>query len=131
MTLKDKHPLAALRLYFPSGAKARATRLWHHLSAPALAHHLLRVAKKGGIAQAMLHPIQAGYLPGQRLSHSHPELTDMRHPQCLELLDTEPLLRHFMQEHAEELRKVHAVMFLCELPLERGHHVHRAPGAQP
>ncbi len=41
----------------------------------------------------------------------------MRHPQCLELVDNEQRLRSFMHEHAEELRKVHAVLFLCELPL--------------
>jgi len=46
----------------------------------------------------------------------------MRHPQCLELLDTEQRLRDFALAHAEELRKVHAVLFLCELPL-----AHNAP----
>lgn len=65
----------------------------------------------------MLHRVSAGYLPGERISHQHPELTGMRHPECLELLDTEQHLRAFMREHAEELNKVHAVLFLCELPL--------------
>ncbi len=66
--------------------------------------------------QAMLHQISSGYLPGERLSHQHPEISGMRHPQCLELVDSEERLRDFMREHADELRKVHAVMFLCELP---------------
>jgi len=117
MTARTEATVAALRLYFPSGARAQATRLWHRLSAPALARHLLQAARQARIAQAMLHPISAGYLPGGRLSHSHPELTDMRHPQCLELLDTEQRLRDFLHEHAPELHKVHAVLFLCELPL--------------
>jgi len=112
--------LAALRLYFPVATRAKATRFWHHLSAPALAQHLLKVAKEARLMQAMLHPVSSGYLPGERLSHHHPELAGMRHPQCLELLDTEHRLRDFVREHAEELRKVHAVLFLCELPL--GHH---------
>lgn len=119
MNAQTNAPLAALRLYFPTGAKARVTRLWHHLSAPALAHHLLAVARQADIVQAMLHPVSGGYLPGGRLSHHHPELTGMGHPQCLELLDTEQRLRGFLREHAEELRKVHAVLFLCELPLEQ------------
>ncbi|RMK68531.1 hypothetical protein IPC87_14870 [Pseudomonas aeruginosa] len=118
--------IAALRLYFPIATKAKVTRFWHHLSAPALAHHLLTVAKKANIVQAMLHQISSGYLPGERLSHHHPELTGMRHPQCLELLDTEQRLRDFMLEHAEELRKVHAVLFLCELPLEHNRVAHTA-----
>lgn len=121
MTSKSsQHHIAALRLYFPMSARANVTRFWHLLSAPALAHHLLAVARKANIVQAMLHQVSAGYLPGERLSHQHPELTGMRHPQCLELLDTEQRLREFVAEHAAELRKVHAVLFLCELPLD--HH---------
>jgi hypothetical protein len=114
--------IAALRLYFPISSKAGATRFWHRLSAPALADHLLAVARKARIVQAVLHQVSCGYLPGERLSHQHPELTGMRHPQCLELLDTEQRLRDFALAHAEELRKVHAVLFLCELPL-----AHNAP----
>src|SRR5690606_30973759 len=75
MTAPAGHPrqLAALRLYFPTAAKARATRFWHHLTAPALARHLLAVARRADIRQAMLLPVSAGHLPGERLSHHHPE----------------------------------------------------------
>lgn len=111
--------LAALRLYFPGATRAKARRFWHHLSAPALVHHLLDAARRANIVQAMVHPISAGYLPGERLSHHHPELTGMRHPQCLELLDTEVRLRAFIFAHAEELRKVHVVLLKCELPFGR------------
>jgi hypothetical protein len=128
MNSHGHHHIAALRLYFPTAAKAQATRLWHRLSAPALAHHLLAASRKAKLMQAMLHPVSAGYLPGGRLSHHHPELTTMQHPQCLELLDTEPRLRAFMHEHADELRKVHAVLFLCELPLAHKPATHREPG---
>jgi hypothetical protein len=84
---KDRQ-FAALRLYFPIATRARSTRLWHRLSPPALAHHLLNVAKRAELIQAILHPVTSGYLPGERMSHHHPELVSMRHPQCLELLDT-------------------------------------------
>lgn len=117
MNQDSNQSLAALRLYFPMSMRAKASRFWHHLSAPVLAHHLLVVAKKARIQQAMLHPISSGYLPGQRLSHFHPEMHDMSHPQCLELVDSESRLRDFLQEHAEELQKVHVVLFKCELPL--------------
>lgn len=52
------------------------------------------------------------------------ELADMRHPQCLEPLDSEQRLRDFVHAHAEELRKVHAVLFLCELPLAHNRNTH-------
>ncbi|MGH8417892.1 MAG: hypothetical protein ACRER8_11510 [Pseudomonas sp.] len=117
--MKETRPdrLTALQLYFPGASRARVTNFWHHLSAPALAQHLLKAALKAKIEQVMLKPISAGYLPGHRLSHHHPELGDMRHPQCLELLDTEEKLRTFLSEHADELCKVRAVLLLCELPL--------------
>lgn len=111
------HDLTALRLYFPANSRAKATRFWHRLSAPALAQHLLAVARRSGIQQALLYQIGSGYLPGERLTHHHLEGHAMRHPQCLELLDSEERLRAFVQEHAEEMRKVRAVLFACELPM--------------
>lgn len=113
--MKNDH--AALRLYFPVSARAAATRFWHRLSAPALAQHLLTAAKKSGIRQAILHPIQAGYLKGQQLTHHHPEVVSMKHPQCVELVDSESRLREFLHDHAAELHKVEAVLLKCELPL--------------
>jgi hypothetical protein len=113
----NDQPIAALRLYFPIATRARATRFWHRLSAPALAHHLVALAKRSNIVQAMSHHVCAGYLRGERLSHHHPEINGMRHPHCLELVDTEARLRQFMRDYAEELRKVNAVLLLCELPL--------------
>ncbi|WP_281078692.1 hypothetical protein [Variovorax paradoxus] len=121
----SENKLTALRLDFPAGSRARATRFWHHLSAPVLAQHLLAVARRAKIQQALLHQISSGYLPGERLTHHHPEVSGMKHPQCLELLDSEERLRAFMHEHAEELRKVRAVLFLCELPL-----AHDGPGSR-
>lgn len=119
--MSPAHPesgLRALRLYFPAAARVHPTRFWHRLGAPMLAHHLLHAARRAGIAQAVLHRVESGYLAGQaRLFHHHPELHDMRHPQCLELLDSEPRLRGFLGEHAEELRKVKMVLFQCEAPL--------------
>lgn len=107
----------ALRLYFPISARASATRFWHRLSAPALAHHLINAARRSGIQQAVLHPIQSGYLKGEKLTHHHPEVTSMRHPQCVELIDSESALRKFLHDHAAELHKVRAVLLKCEIPL--------------
>lgn len=109
--------LTALRLYFPISARARATRFWHRLSAPALAQHLIHAARRAGIQQAVLHSIQSGYLAGERLSHHHPEVTHMKHPQCIELIDREAVLRAFLHDHAAELHKVRAVLLTCEIPL--------------
>ncbi|RYE95886.1 MAG: hypothetical protein EOO78_22625 [Oxalobacteraceae bacterium] len=112
--------LAVLRLYVPMSARVRATRLWHHFSAPQLAHHLLAQARRAGIRQALLFHVNSGYLPGGKPSHAHVEGTAARHPQCVELVDTEASLRAFLAEHHAQLHAVQAVLFRCELPLETG-----------
>lgn len=109
--------MTALRLYFPQSARAKPTRFWHRLSAPALSHHLLDRARRSGIHQALLHNVQAGYLPGRKLSHFHIEAAPAHHPLCIELIDVEERLRQFLHEHAEELRHVQAVLFRCELAI--------------
>jgi len=109
--------MTALRLYFPQSARAKPTRFWHHLSAPALSNRLLMAARHSGIHQALLHSVHAGYLPGKKLSHHHVEGASAHHPLCIELIDIEERLRAFLHEHADELRHVRAVMFRCELAL--------------
>jgi PII-like signaling protein len=109
--------LIALRLYFPLSAKASATRFWHKFSAPNLAQHLLAFARRANIQQAILHHVSAGYLPGEKLSHHMPDGGSMKHPQCLELIDTEEKIRRFLHEHEHELHKVRLVLFRCELPV--------------
>jgi len=109
--------LTALRLYFPQAARAKPTRFWHHLTAPALSHRLITAAKRAGIQQALVHNVHAGFLPGQKLSHHHVETAPARHPLCLELIDSEARLRDFLRQHAEELHHVRAVLFRCELAL--------------
>lgn len=109
--------MTALRLYFPQSARAKPTRFWHRLSAPALSHHLLNAARHSGIHQALLHSVHAGYLPGKKLSQQHIESTPAHHPLCIELIDAEERLRKFLHEHAEELRHVQAVLFRCELAI--------------
>jgi len=109
--------LTAVRLYFPISARAKGTRFWHRLSAPALGHHLLQAARLAHIQQAVMHHIAAGYLPGDKLAHTHPESTSGRLPQCIELIDSESRLRKFLHDHAEEMQKVRVVMYRCELPM--------------
>jgi PII-like signaling protein len=108
---------AVLRLYIPMSARARATRLWHHLSPPQLAHQLLTQARRAGIRQALLFHVGSGYLPGEKPSHAHVEGTAARYPQCVELVDTEEALRAFLVEHHAQLHAVQAVLLRCELPL--------------
>lgn len=107
--------LTSLRLYFPVSARAKATRFWHRLSAPALSHHLLQCAQRASIQQAVMHRVHSGYLPGSKIAHEHAETVPAHMPQCIELIDSEGRLRKFLADHAEELRHVRAILYRCEL----------------
>jgi len=108
--------LVVARLYFPVSARASRSRFWHRLSAPALAHHLLKVARRAGIEQAILHHVEMGCLKGQRLSHHHPDAVSMDHPQCLELVDRREIVESFLVDHAAELQQVRVLILSCETP---------------
>ena len=116
MSADADQALSALRLYFTVASKVSARHFEYRLLAPQLAQHLLSVAEKSDIKAATLHNITSGYLPVKRLSHHHPELTNMTHSQYLELLDSEENLRAFLRENTEELKKVYAVLLECEEP---------------
>lgn len=96
--------LSALRLYFPHTARAKSTRFWHRLTASALGHRLLAVARRSGIRQALMHSVHAGYLQGNKVTYLHIESLPAQHPLCLELIDAEERLRAFVREHADELQ---------------------------
>ncbi|QIE29582.1 DUF190 domain-containing protein [Caballeronia sp. SBC2] len=90
------HKLLTLRLYFPHAARASHSRLWHHVSRPSLATHLLRLARRHGIDQATLLHVEAGYLQGDgRIRHRHVEMNHTRLPQCIELIDVEEKVRFY------------------------------------
>lgn len=110
--------LTALRLYFPLSAKAGAGRFWQRLTAPMLGQHLLGCARRAGIQQVILYPVRAGYLPGEKFAQHVSEAQPGHLPQCIELIDSETRLRRFLREHAQELQKVRAVLFRCELPVQ-------------
>jgi PII-like signaling protein len=109
--------VTALRLYFPQTARAKPTKFWHRLSAPTLGHRLLTAARQNGIQQALMHTVHAGYLPGQKLSHLHVESAPAQHALCIEMIDTEERLRHFVHVHADELHHVRAVLLRGEIPI--------------
>jgi PII-like signaling protein len=109
--------LISLRLYFHHSERASAShsnRLWHRITRPSLARHLLNHAKRSGIEQAVLHRVHAGYLSGDRVHHEQIEVSHHRFPHCLELIDLESKVREFWGTHGKDLKNVRAVFLPCE-----------------
>ncbi|HVW85934.1 MAG TPA: chloride channel protein, partial [Bryobacteraceae bacterium] len=106
--------LTVLRLYFRTGATAKAESNWRKLMAPALGPYLLRRAKEAGIEQAVLHRVSGGFLQGGRLAFDHSDVAPPSLPQCLELIGEEELLRAFLDLHRPALDGVRVVLLRGE-----------------
>jgi hypothetical protein len=106
--------MTARRRHFPRSARAKPSRFWHRLSALDLSHQFLTAGRRSAIHQALG---RFGYLPAKKLCHHHVETTSAHHPLCLELIDAEECLRKYLQQHADQLRHVQAVLVRCELSI--------------
>ncbi len=107
---------ASLRLYFHNGAKPKVEGFWNRLTAPSLAMYLAKQAKDAGIEQAIIHRVSGGYLKGDPISFDlTSEIPPHKLPQCVELIDNEDKLKHFLKTNTEALKEVRAVLLRCDV----------------
>jgi PII-like signaling protein len=99
-------PYTVLRLYFEHGTPVAGRTGWRKLLGQSLAHELLKAAKAQGIEQAIAFNVTAGYLRGDALHHGHHEHMPLKHPQCVELLDSPDQIAHFLKEQQPLLTQV-------------------------
>lgn len=113
------HTLATLRIYIPSGTRVKASGFVKKLTAPPLSHYLLRQARAEGIPQAIILNVSAGYLVGMKISYSHQEIKAVAHPECLELVGEENVLKQFLITHRFEVKGILCILSgyaeLCEV----------------
>jgi len=105
--------LSALRLYFYYYARVKRKSFWQQLTAPSLSHYLASRAKAFGIGQVMVYRISEGFLPGDPLTNDLSEIPP-KLPHCIELIDSEGMLRLFIEENQDELKDVRIALFRCE-----------------
>lgn len=106
--------LSALRLYMHHCARVKAKTLWQQLTTPYLSHYLADRAKAFGIAQVVVYQVSVGFLPGESLSYNNGEYPPPKLPQCVELIDSEGMLRLFLKENRAEIKDVRIVLFRGE-----------------
>lgn len=106
--------LATLRIYMPSGTRAKKSGFLKGLTSPLLSLHLLRSARAKGVTQAIIYNVSAGYLAGQKITYSHPELNALSHPVCVELVGEEAVLRRFLVTYSEMIKGLSCFMSATE-----------------
>lgn len=99
-----------LRLYFEHGTPVAGRTGWRKLLGQTLAHELLKAAQAQGIEQALAFNVTAGYLRGDALHHSHHEQMPVKHPQCVELVDSPDQIARFLEEQQPLLTQVRVLL---------------------
>jgi PII-like signaling protein len=103
-------PYTVLRLYFEHGTHVAGRQGWRKLLGQPLAHELLKAAKALGIEQALSFNVTAGYLRGDALHHGHHEHMPVKHPQCVELIDSPDQIARFLEQHQPLLDQVRVLL---------------------
>ncbi|NVO33514.1 DUF190 domain-containing protein, partial [Hymenobacter lapidiphilus] len=83
---------------------------WRKLLGQTLAHELLKAAKALHIEQAIAFNVTAGYLRGDALHHGHVEHMDLKHPQCVELIDSPDQIARFLEQNQPLLTQVRVLL---------------------
>jgi PII-like signaling protein len=110
---------AVLRIYMPISAKAPGDPgIWKELFGSSLAQYLAREAYKFGIEQTVVQRVAAGYLKGQKLVTSMPEMITPELPQVVELIDSEEKLSSFAQKYASALMSCKVILLYAKAPAD-------------
>lgn len=102
--------LSTVRIYLHHGQRVPPATFWEKLLGKNLAHALLVEAKKAGLSQAILYPIQAGFLRDSALIHAQSEAVPLKMPVCIELVDQPERLRAFLHQHRTLLKNTHVML---------------------
>lgn len=102
--------LSTLRIYLHHGQRVPRASMWEKLLGKNLAHAILKEAKKAALSQAVLYPIQGGYLRDSALVYAHSEALPAKMPVCIELVDEPHRLQAFLQQHQSLLQGVHTIL---------------------
>lgn len=102
--------LSTVRIYLHHGQRVPTASMWEKLLGKNLAHAILTEAKKAALSQAILYPIQAGFLRNSALIHAQSEAVPPKMPVCIELVDEPERLKDFLHQHQTLLKDTHTIL---------------------
>lgn len=100
-----------IRIYFQSCQRAVGLNFWKRLWNNDLSYALIERAKGINIYQAIIYPVRIGYLCNNEISENTPEIMSIRHPICLELLDTVAKLEDYLLKNEKLLEETQIIFF--------------------
>jgi len=109
--------LITVRIYFEYGQKLTATTFWKKLNASSLTNELIKQAKSSNIAQILNFNVTKGYFDKGKIHWGVGESKSFRHPQVIEIIDSEEKITHFLEEQKALFANTKIVMVKNEMQI--------------
>jgi PII-like signaling protein len=108
---------ATLRIYFEHGKKIHGHSFWKKLHAPTFDREILKRAKAFDLYQVLNFNVSKGYLKGADIQWGHAENVHFRHPQVIEIIDTESRIMDFVTKQKTFLQEANLVLVKSEIAI--------------
>ncbi|MFR3215927.1 MAG: hypothetical protein ACLTWE_10640 [Dysgonomonas mossii] len=107
-----------VRIYFEHGKKVKGLTFRQKLFHGGFSYYMLKETKQAEIKQVICFNISAGYLSTHKnIQWGHSEVTPIRHPQCIELTDSDEKIYGFLKEYEEQLKNTEILIVKNEVNL--------------
>lgn len=106
--------MKTLRIYYNAECKAPGLTFWQKVWDSSYSTCLIKKAKEYDIAQVICFNIPKGYLDNQSIQWGMSEVKNVKHPQCVELVDSEEKIRMFLECEKELLSQAKTVLVSSE-----------------
>ncbi|WP_435136209.1 DUF190 domain-containing protein [Formosa sp. A9] len=110
--------LTTIRIYFEYGKTLKNVSFWKKLHAADFASEILKRAKANNLKQALQFNVSKGYLNQANIHWGHTEVKQAKHPQIIELTDTQERIEQFLNSEKALLEDTMVVMVKNEIVMK-------------
>ena len=107
--------IVTLRIYFEYGQKTKGHSFWKKLHSGGFDRELLKKAKAFDLHQVLNFTVSKGYFNHAEIQWGQSESMHFRHPQVIEILDTEIKIMDFIKKEEILLQETKLVMVKNEI----------------
>lgn len=104
-----------IRIYFEYGQKVKDHSFWKNMYASDFSAELIKRAKAFGLHQVLHLNVSKGYLDNQKINYGTSEIRHSKHPQLIEIIDSEEKIDQFLKEQKNLLQETNILMVKNEV----------------
>lgn len=107
--------LITIRIYFESGQKVNDHSFWKKLYSSDFSTELINRAKAFGLRQVLHLNVSKGYLNHQKINWGISEIRHNKHPNLIEISDSESKINQFLDEQKNLLQETNVLIVKSEV----------------